>query len=65
VEKGKVIGQRVLSVTPQPQLEFTFVANGTINDAINFTYTGTTVNNLQANGAFNSKGQGFIMTVDG
>ncbi len=65
VEKGKVIGQRVLSVTPQPQLEFTFVANGTINDSINFTNTGTTVSNLQANGAFNSKGQGFIMTMDG
>lgn len=65
VEKGKVVGQRVLGVTPQPQLEFTFIANGTINNDINFTNTGTTVSNLEANGAFNSKGQGFIMTEDG
>ena len=65
VEKGKVIGQRVLSVTPQPQLEFTFVANGTLNDTVNFTNTGTTVSDLQADGTFTSKGQGFIMTVDG
>jgi hypothetical protein len=65
VEKGKVIGQRVLSVMPQPQLEFTFVANGTLNDTVNFTNTGTTVSDLQADGTFTSKGQGFIMTVDG
>ena len=31
VENGKIIGQRVLSVSPQPQSEFTFVANATIN----------------------------------
>src|ERR687891_1118880 len=52
VEKGKVIGQRVLSVTPQPQLEFTINANGTINNTINFTNTGTSVSNLQKNGTF-------------
>ena len=65
VEKGKVIGQRVLNVVPQPQLEFTIVANGTINNSINFTNTGTTVSNLQANGAFTSNGQGFITTEEG
>lgn len=65
VEKGEVIGQRVLSVTPQPQLEFTIVANGTINNSINFTNTGTAISNLQANGTFTSKGQGFIMTEEG
>ena len=65
VEKGRIIGQRVLSVMPQPQLEFTFIANGTINNSINFTNTGTTVSNLQANGTFTSKGQGFIMTEEG
>lgn len=59
------LSDRVLSVTPQPQLEFTFIANGTINNSINFTNTGTTVSNLQANGAFTSKGQGFIMTEKG
>ena len=41
VEKGKIIGQRVISVSPQPQLEFTFVANATINGVINTTNTGT------------------------
>ena len=46
VEKGRIIGQRVLSVMLQPQLEFTFIANGTINNSINFTNTGTTVSNL-------------------
>ena len=65
VEKGKVIGQRVLSVTPQPQLEFTINANGTINNTINFTNTGTSVSNLQKNGTFTGKGQGFIMTEEG
>jgi hypothetical protein len=65
VERGKVIGQRVLSVTPQPQLEFTIVANGTINNSINFTNTGTSISNLQADGAFTSKGQGFITTENG
>ena len=39
VEKGKIIGQRVISVSPQPQLEFTFVANATINGIINATNT--------------------------
>jgi hypothetical protein len=65
VEKGKIIGQRVLSVSPQPQLEFTIRANGTINNIINFTNIGTTVSNLHANGVFDSKGQGFIMTEEG
>ena len=65
VEKGRIIGQRVLSVSPQPQLEFTFVANATINGDINATNTGTTVSTVQANGVFHTKGQGFIMTQDG
>jgi hypothetical protein len=65
VEKGKVIGQRVLSVIPQPELEFTFVANATINGVINATNTGTIVSIVQANGVFHTKGQGFIMTQDG
>jgi hypothetical protein len=39
VEKGKIIGQRVISVSPQPQWEFTFVANATINGMINATNT--------------------------
>ena len=51
MEKGRVIGQRVLSVSPV-QLEFTFVANATINGNINATNTGTTVNTVQPNGVF-------------
>jgi hypothetical protein len=64
VEEGRVIGQRVLSVNPV-QLEFTFVANATINGNINATNTGTTVSTVQPNGIFHTKGQGFIMTQDG
>ena len=59
IEKGRIIGQRVLSVGPQPQIEFTVVANATINGNISATNTGTTVSTLQDNG------QGFIMTEDG
>ena len=65
VEKGSIIGQRVLSVSPQPQLEFTVVANATINGNISATNTGTTVGDLQPNGVFRSTGQGFIMTQGG
>jgi hypothetical protein len=43
IEKGRIIGQRVPSVGPQPQIEFTVVANATINGYISATNTGTTV----------------------
>ena len=46
VEKGRIIGQRVLSVSPQPQLEFTVVANATINGNISATNIGTTIGYL-------------------
>jgi hypothetical protein len=65
VEKGKIIGQRVISVSPQPQLEYTFVANATINGVINATNTGTIVNTVDANGKFHTEGQGFIRTPNG
>ncbi|MGA7692054.1 MAG: hypothetical protein WCA61_07105 [Nitrososphaeraceae archaeon] len=65
IEKGRIIGHRVLSVGPQPQIEFTVVANATINGNISATNTGTTVSTLQDNGVFRSTGQGFIMTEDG
>lgn len=64
VEKGKIIGQRVINVSPQPQLEFTVAANATINGNISATNTGTTVGILQPNGVFRSMGHGFIMTQD-
>lgn len=65
VEEGSIVGQRVLSVSPQPQLEFTVVANATINGNISATNTGTTVGDLHPNGVFRSTGQGFIMTQNG
>jgi len=65
VEKGKIIGQRVINVSPQPELEFTVAANATINGNISATNTGTTVGILQPNGVFRSTGHGFIMTQDG
>jgi len=65
VENGKIIGQRVLRVNPQPQLEFTFVANATINGVIHATNTGTIVNTVDANGKFHTEGQGFIRTQNG
>lgn len=65
VEKGRIIGQRVISVSPQTQLEFTVVANATINGNISATNTGTTIGTLQPNGVLRSRGQGFIMTLDG
>jgi hypothetical protein len=65
IEKGRIIGQRVLSVGPQSQIEFTVVANATINGNISATNTGTTVSTLQDNGVFRSTGQGLIMTEDG
>ena len=64
VEKGRIIGQRVLSVNPL-QVEFTVAANATINENINATNTGTTVSTIQPNGVFHAKGQGFIMTQEG
>jgi len=69
VEQGRIIGQRVLAVMPQPQLEFSFMANASINngsdsviDAIN---TGTSVSILNADGSFSGKGQGILRTQGG
>jgi hypothetical protein len=65
VEQGKIIGQRVLTVTPQPQIEFSFMANATINngdDVINAINTGTSVSTLNADGTFRGEGQGILRT---
>ena len=56
---------RVINVSPQPEIEFSVTANATINGNISATNTGTTVGILQPNGVFRSTGQGFIMTQDG
>jgi hypothetical protein len=70
VEQGRIIGQRVLAVTPQPQLEFSFMANATIssggdNIVINAINTGTSVSTLNADGTFSGQGQGILRTEGG
>jgi hypothetical protein len=70
VEQGRIIGQRVLAVTPQPQLEFSFMANATINNdggniVINAINTGTSVSILNADGTFRGEGQGILRTERG
>jgi hypothetical protein len=71
VEQGRIIGQRVLAVTPQPQLEFSFMANATINSGddgdivINAINTGTSVSTLNADGTFSGQGQGILRTEGG
>ena len=68
-EQGRIIGQRVLAVTPQPQLEFSFMANATINisngSVINAINTGTSVSTLNADGTFRGEGQGILRTQSG
>jgi hypothetical protein len=69
VEQGRIIGQRVLAVMPQPQLEFSFMANASINngddDVINAINTGTSVSTLNADGTFRGEGQGILRTQGG
>jgi hypothetical protein len=69
VEQGRIIGQRVLAVMPQPQLEFSFMANASINisngSVINAINTGTSVSTLNADGTFRGEGQGILRTEGG
>jgi hypothetical protein len=70
VEQGRIIGQRVLAVIPQPQLEFSFMANASINNGrdnvtINAVNTGTSVSALNADGTFRGQGQGILRTQGG
>ncbi len=69
VEQGRIIGQRVLAVTPQPQLEFSFMANASINNGgdvvVNAINTGTSVSTLNADGTFRGEGQGILRTQGG
>ena len=69
VEQGRIVGQRVLAVTPQPQLEFSFMANASINNddgvVINAINTGTSVSTLNADGTFRGEGQGILRTQGG
>ncbi len=69
VEQGRITGQRVLAVTPQPQLEFSFMANASINNGgdvvVNAVNTGTSVSTLNADGTFRGEGQGILRTQGG
>ena len=70
VEQGRIIGQRVLAVSPQPQLEFSFMANASINNddddgVTNAINTGTSVSTLNADGTFRGEGQGILRTQGG
>jgi hypothetical protein len=69
VEHGRIIGQRVLAVTPQPQLESSFIANATItkgsHTVTNAINTGTSVSTLNADGTFRGEGQGILRTQGG
>jgi hypothetical protein len=69
VEQGRIIGQRVPAVTPQPQLESSFMANATIthgSDTVsNAINTGTSVSTLNADGTFRGEGQGILRTQAG
>ncbi len=68
VEQGRIIGQRVLAVIPQPQIETTFMANTSINNGtasvLNAINIGTTTITLNADGTFRGEGQG-VLRSDG
>jgi hypothetical protein len=69
IEQGRIIGQRILAVSPQPQLEFSFTANASISNGddgiINATNMGTSVSTLNADGTFRGEGQGILRTQGG
>lgn len=64
VEQGRITGQRVLTVTPQPQIETNFMANTSINNGtdsiVNAINIGTTTITLKADGTFRGEGQGVL-----
>ncbi len=66
VEQGRVTGQRVLAVAPQPQIETSFMANTSINNGTGFVVNainiGTTTITLNADGTFRGEGQGVLRT---
>jgi hypothetical protein len=69
VEQGRITGQRVLAVAPQPQLETSFMANASINNGTGFVVNainlGTNIITLNADGTFRGEGQGILRTEGG
>jgi hypothetical protein len=64
VEQGKVTGQRVLAVIPQPQIETSFMANTSIHNGttsiVNAINIGTTTITLNSDGTFSGEGHGVL-----
>jgi hypothetical protein len=69
IEQGRITGQRVLAVAPQPQLETSFMANASINNGtgsvVNAINIGTNTITLNDDGTFSGKGQGIMRTEGG
>jgi hypothetical protein len=69
VEQGRITGQRVLAVAPQPQIETSFMANTSINNGTGFVVNainiGTTTITLNADGTFGGEGQGVLRSERG
>jgi hypothetical protein len=69
VEQGRITGQRVLTVAPQPQIETSFMANTSINNGTGFVVNainiGTTTITLNADATFRGEGQGILRTEGG
>jgi hypothetical protein len=69
VEQGRIIGQRVLAIAPQPQIETSFMANTSINNGtgsvVNALNIGTTTITLNEDGTFRGEGQGILRTEGG
>ena len=69
VEQGRITGQRVLAVAPQPQVETSFTANTRINNGtgsvVNAINIGTTTITLNADGTLRGEGQGVLRTEGG
>jgi hypothetical protein len=68
-EQGRITGQRVLAVAPQPQVETSFMANTSINNGTGFVVNainiGTTTISLNADGTFRGEGQGILRSEGG
>lgn len=64
VEQGKITGQRILAVIPQPQIETSFIANTSIHNGttsiVNAINIGTTTITLNSDGTFSGGGQGVL-----
>ena len=61
VEKGKVTSQKEIG----PRTQYTFAANGTMNDNMEVTNTGEFVSVSEGNNLTFEQGQGVITTKDG